>query len=319
MSKDGSLIVSFARDLLQGERLRDSIIRCIWDISAEDMEKTAEQIGKRSSAMNCIMLPAMSHGLVGVVGSFTLGVAQDDQLRSMYFVQEIHMATLVTLYFGLSRFQSKACPPGALVIPPHSTPAFIHLFQANQTSAAFSFLTMYSIRSFTLKEHLNSSGKLCRGTGKFLHRVHSSSTQVIGDQCMSNLLTATNFLIRSIWYQPQYESDVGRIREYVIYKAIRVNADQSDPVRSPDPIAFMNVFARVLRCLVPLDVVLNHKDEIYEVMGELSRIIGDGLSWSYSHKQCVEYTYSHFQRMALDDLNLGPKLRMPANTWSSEC
>ena len=137
------------------------------------MEKTAEQIGKRSSPMKRVMLPAMSHGPAGVVSSFTIEVAQDDQLRSVYFRQGIHMATLVTLYFGLSHFQSKACTPGAFVIPPHSTPAFIHLIQANQTSAMFSLLTMYSIRSLTLTEHPDSfnrlfpdSGKLCRGIGK---------------------------------------------------------------------------------------------------------------------------------------------------------
>ena len=137
---------------------------------------------------------------------------------------------------------------------------------------------------------------------------------------MSNLLTATRLLIHSIWDQPQHESDDRTIGEYV--KAIRTNADKSDPVRSPDPIAFINVFARVLRCLVPLGVVLSRKDEIYEVMGELSGIIeeedGSWPSWPYSRKRCVEYTYAHFQRMALDDLNLGAKLKMLVDTWNSE-
>ena len=55
-------------------------------------------------------------------------------------------------------------------------------------------------------------------------------------------------------------------------------------------------------------------------MGELSGIIEgeDGLSWSYSRKRCVEYTYAHFQRMALDDLYLGPKLKMLVDNWNSE-
>ena len=177
--KDGSLslpVVSFARDLLQGERLQESLVECIRDISADDMEKTSTQIGKRSSPMNRIMLPATSHGPAGVVGSFTLEVAQDDQLRSLYFGNEIYVPTLVTLYLGLSHFQSKTYTPGTFVVPSHSTPAFICLIQANSTSAVFSFLTMYSIRHRTLTDHPDSfdhlfsplydSERLSHGIGK---------------------------------------------------------------------------------------------------------------------------------------------------------
>ena len=122
------------------------------------------------------MLPATSHGPAGVVGYFILEVVQDDQLRSLYFGKEIYVPTLVTLYLGLSHFQSKTYTPGTFVIPSHSTPAFIRLIQANPTSASFSFLTMYSIRHRTLKDHPNSfdllfyplsdSKKLSHGIGK---------------------------------------------------------------------------------------------------------------------------------------------------------
>ena len=70
------------------------------------------------------------------------------------------MLTLVTLYLGLSHFQSKTYTPGTFVIPSHSLSASIHLIQANPTSAAFSFLTMYSIRHRTLKDHPDSSDYL---------------------------------------------------------------------------------------------------------------------------------------------------------------
>ena len=124
------------------------------------MEKTSTQIGKRSSPMNRIILPATSHGPSGVVGSFTLEVAQDDQLRSVYFGHELHVPALVTLYLGLSHLQSKTYTPGTSVIPSHSTPAFIRLIQANPTSAAFSFLSLYSIRHRTLKDHPDSFNDL---------------------------------------------------------------------------------------------------------------------------------------------------------------
>ena len=55
-------------------------------------------------------------------------------------------------------------------------------------------------------------------------------------------------------------SDDRRIGECV--EAILTNADRSDPVCSPDPIAFISVVAYVLWALVPRDVVLRRKDEI---------------------------------------------------------
>ena len=125
---------------------------------------------------------------------------------------------------------------------------------------------------------------------------------------LSNLLTATKSLIRSIWNQPQDESDDRKIRECV--KAIRADADESDPVRSPDPIAFIYVFARVLWGLVPEDVVQRRKDEIYEVMSELAGIVGeeDGSSWTYSRKECLEYACLRFRLTALADTKLIPEL-----------
>ena len=95
----------------------------------------------------------------------------------------------------------------------------------------------------------------------------------------------------------------------------------SDPVRSPDPISFIYVFARVLRGLVPGDVVWRRKDEIYEVMGELAGIVveEDGSSWPYSRKKCVEQTCSwHFYTLALVDTNLRPKLTKLVRTWNPE-
>ena len=65
--------------------------------------------------------------------------------------------------------------------------------------------------------------------------------------------------------------DDRKIRECV--KAIRDNADWSDPVRSRDLIAFINVFAVVLIGLVTKDVVRRRRAEIYEVMGELAGVV----------------------------------------------
>ena len=100
---------------------------------------------------------------------------------------------------------------------------------------------------------------------------------------------------------------------------IRANADSSDPVRSPDPIAFISVFAEVLYGLVPEAVVQRRKDEIYEVMGELAGIMKeeDGSSWPSSKKTCVENACWCFQILGLADSNLRPKLKRLGDTWNS--
>ena len=101
-------------------------------------------------------------------------------------------------------------------------------------------------------------------------------------------------------------------------EAIRANADESDPVRSPDPIAFISVFAIVLGWLVPEDVVQGCKGEIYDVMGEFAGIVVEenGSSWPYSRRACVEWARIHFRRVDLEDRDLVPKLIELVHTWN---
>ena len=76
----------------------------------------------------------------------------------------------------------------------------------------------------------------------------------------------------------------------------------------------------MLHVLVPSDVVWRHKDEIYEVMGELAEIVEeeDGSSWPFSKKKCVEAACICFQTLALADLNHRLKLTSLVCTWEPE-
>ena len=100
-------------------------------------------------------------------------------------------------------------------------------------------------------------------------------------------------------------------------KAIRANADELDPVRSPDIIAFVYVFAIVLNWLVPKDAVRKRKDEIYTVLGELAGIIVEegGPSWPYSRTECVERASTHLWAVDLEYRDLVPKLIKLVHTW----
>ena len=132
------------------------------------------------------------------------------------------------------------------------------------------------------------------------------------------LFRSTKSLIHSIWNQPQDETDDRNIKECV--EVIWAKADLSDPVRSPDPIAFVYVFALVLWGLVPEDVARRHKEVIYEVMGELAGIVEeeDGSSWLYSRQRCLMYACLNFDSLALADPKLRAKLTQLVHTWEPE-
>ena len=76
----------------------------------------------------------------------------------------------------------------------------------------------------------------------------------------------------------------------------------------------------MLGLLVPEDVVQRRKDEIYEVMGELARIVveEDGSSWPSSRKRCAEWACHHFWSRDLEDKNLRHKLTKLVQTWDPE-
>ena len=161
ISKNGSLslpVISYTRNLLQGERLQDPIEECIRAISDDDIKKAEEGVQLESSPIQR-MLPYIPDGPVMTVGSLLVEATEDSRLHSIYFGQEIRPC----FYFALIRLQTKAYTPGSYVVPFRSLTAFICLIQANPTSAAFSFLTMYSIRHRTLTDHPGSFDDLFWG------------------------------------------------------------------------------------------------------------------------------------------------------------
>ena len=129
-----------------------------------------------------------------------------------------------------------------------------------------------------------------------------------GDQFLSNLLIAVQSLIHSIWHEPRDESDDENIASCV--GAIRRDADNSDPVCSPDTIAFISVFAEVLHGLVPWDVARRHEGEIYKVMDGLARVVvvSQISDWPKCRKLRVGWTLGLFWSMGLKDQKLLPKL-----------
>ena len=109
---------------------------------------------------------------------------------------------------------------------------------------------------------------------------------------MSNLITAAKLLARSFWDHSR-DIPVDRKIDKCI-ETIRNNADDSDPVSSPDPIIYLYVFAEMLHGLLPSDVVEKAKGDIYGVMAELAEIIQIPHRLSYTHRCCLTWTSLYF-------------------------
>ena len=87
---------------------------------------------------------------------------------------------------------------------------------------------------------------------------------------------------------------------------LRIGADDSDPVSSPDPIIYLYVFAEMLHGLLPSDIIEKSKGEIYGVMAELAEIIQIPHRLSYTHRCCLTWTSLYFPDR---DIRLRPLTR----------
>ena len=123
---------------------------------------------------------------------------QDERLRFSLSYREVNPHLFRMLHIRISDICSKAYKPSInSPIPSQFLPAFIRLIRESPTDAAFSVLTMYSIRHRTLTSHpasfdhlfgqLPDSEKLSYGTGKLtipsqypcqIIRTHSQGTNL---------------------------------------------------------------------------------------------------------------------------------------------
>ena len=180
VSKDVSLdvpVILYTRDVLRGERLTDSMIECLQDLTPEHVQ-TAETALDDKAPINGGMLPRLLNGPAGAIENFTLELFENTHLRTMILCQNVNPNLLATLYPVFVHLRPKLRTLEApVVISPSSLPTFIHLMRANPTSAAFSFLVMYAIRHRTLIDQpetfesiflgLTYSERLSHDIGKF--------------------------------------------------------------------------------------------------------------------------------------------------------
>jgi hypothetical protein len=190
VSKDGSLsmpVIISAKDLLRGERLNDPIQECFRTISGEDLEATLQGLNEKQSPVDSGLIPQISWD-VKDMGTSILGVLGEKSSITVYFGESSNLTCISPLYSCLTLALSGMYDPATnYPISLTHLPTFIRLIQEGPTSAAFSILTMYSVRHHTLIKHpeeydhlfgwLSDTEKQKYGSGKF--SLHLLSTQLL--------------------------------------------------------------------------------------------------------------------------------------------
>ncbi|KAK7684421.1 hypothetical protein QCA50_012368 [Cerrena zonata] len=306
--KDESLdipVILCAKEVLQGEKLDETLARCFWDNDVEDIVNQFLIYRVKHDHVERGLIPSMPGDAMEdarqvfsalLAGSQRLLVDVGEGCNPSIF-QELHR--ILTLALLRSYIPNKNEP-----VPYTSLPLFIRLIQEGPTSAAFTILTMYSIRHETMSQHPDQ--------WDFLFRQYLSNAEMqsfdIGDQYILNVVAATRTIIHFLWNRPHSESDVEKIIDCIT--TIRSEAGNPDSTLPLDPIALTYVFAIIIRSLSPASVVRNHRDDIFEVMSELAEIIDitDHSTWSYSRRRCVWRAWMCFQEGDSIDRVLVPKL-----------
>ena len=131
-------VIIYARDVLRGERLTDSMIECFRGIGHKDIRETLNDISNPSATINCGLLPGTLNEPTQAMRKFLIEVTQENRALSFYFGQDANPSIWSMLHFSLIHLSSRVYSPGNSVLPSYFVPGFIHLIRVNPTSAAFS-------------------------------------------------------------------------------------------------------------------------------------------------------------------------------------
>ena len=186
MSLDAPVVIYAAIDVLRGERLNDSIVACFAsDTIAKAKCKSESKLQDRGSSL-AIPYSAFFGVPEGSaqVDNFALAAFQDHSLRSGLLGRDVNPYLLAMLYQGLARSTSKAYDLSQdYPIPSQSLSAFICLIQTSSTLAAFSLLTMYSIRHRVLIDHPNTFDPFLSRLSEFDRCSHGIGESIITPLC----------------------------------------------------------------------------------------------------------------------------------------
>ncbi|KAK7684418.1 hypothetical protein QCA50_012365 [Cerrena zonata] len=317
VSKDGSLsmpIIVCAKDLLRGERLNDPVRECFRTISAKDMGATFQEWTKKQSPVDSGLIPDVSYGMMKEMSRVILAEIGDKEQWSMHLGEDSDLSYFPKLCFSLTLALSGTYN-SASGFPISSThlPTFIRLIREGPTSAAFSILTMYSVRHHTLMKHPEKYDGLFPTLSDIEKQNYG-----IGDQFVSNLIAATRTLIHTLWKKPQPGSDIQNVVDCITQ--IQNDDGGSDSGIPLDPIALIDIFAKVIWDLIFGALAKKHQDGIYEVMGELADIMScqNQSFWTQSYKKSVRHSRIFFRLRHLADRKLIPKLKAVGQSWNSE-
>ena len=82
---------------------------------------------------------------------------------------------------------------------------------------------------------------------------------------------------------------------------MRDDLDESDPIATPDIVAFIDVFATILHTLVPYSIRERYKADVLEVMDDLAVVLSgfDRSLLTYSRQRSIRSACIHFACIGL--------------------
>lgn len=151
--------LSCVRDILQGEKLNDTILQSVQEIGAVPIIQgfahfiRKQQAGDQSLQSRVPIPPGDCRHWAREAFGVLFG--RDHSLpKHLSWGNWTGSLRFASRYIALTFALSKSYIPGPYSpIPSTSLPAFVRLIQDGPTSAAFTILTMYSVRQRTISEH----------------------------------------------------------------------------------------------------------------------------------------------------------------------
>ena len=142
------------RDLLRGERLNEAIQECFTGITPDTIQNTFAQFRAKRSPLHRGMMPDISNGLMCGMRTVVLDEFAVKRLRSTHIGCNPDPEDFCDLYLDITNMLSTSYDPmNGLPIPIDPLSELIRLVREGPVPAAFSLLTMYTVRHRTLIDY----------------------------------------------------------------------------------------------------------------------------------------------------------------------
>ena len=139
-----------------------------------------------------------------------------------------------------------------------------------------------------------------------------------GEQTTFEVAAAARCVICCLWKDASIQTNDSETSAYI--DGIRDDLDESDPIATPDIVAFIDVLATILHTLVPHSVRERHKADVLEVMDDLAVVLSgfDRSLLTYSRQRSLRSACIHFACIGLVQTHLVDSMISLVHGWDHD-